>query len=90
MCERTAIQIAICEFQERAKSPEPQGVEMTKIVSALGLMIALSLGAIALFQPGLNEVMAQGAQPDVCSVSAFDEGYGVQSPASRAECVAAR
>ena len=53
-------------------------------------MIALSLGAIALFQPGLNEVMAQGAQPDVCSVSAFDEGYGVQSPASRAECVAAR
>ena len=63
---------------------------MTKIVSALGLMIALSLGAIALFQPGLSEVMAQGAVPDVCSASAMDEGYGVKSPASRAECVTPR
>jgi len=63
---------------------------MTKIVSALGLSIALSLSAIALFSPGLNEVMAQGAQPDVCSVGAFDEGYGVKNPASRAECVASR
>ncbi|MCB1541364.1 MAG: hypothetical protein KDJ25_11125 [Rhodoblastus sp.] len=63
---------------------------MTKIVSALGLMIALSLGAIALFQPGLSEVMAQGAQPDVCSASAMDEGYGVKGPASRAECVTTR
>ena len=53
-------------------------------------MIALSLGAIALFQPGLSEVMAQGAVPDVCSASAMDEGYGVKSPASRAECVTTR
>ncbi len=63
---------------------------MTKIVSALGLLIALSLGAIALFQPGLNEVMAQGAAPDACLASVIDEGYGVKSPASRADCVAAR
>ena len=63
---------------------------MTKIVSALGLMIALSLGAIALFQPGLNDVMAQGAVRDACAASAIDDGYGVASPASRADCVAAR
>ena len=63
---------------------------MTKIVSALGLIIALSLGAIALFQPGLNDVMAQGAVPDVCAASVIDEGYGVKSPASRAECVTTR
>ena len=63
---------------------------MTKIVSALGLLVALSLGGIALFQPGLSEVMAQGAMPDACAASAFDEGYGVKSPASRADCVATR
>ena len=63
---------------------------MTKIVSALGLMIALSLGAIALFQPGLNDVMAQGAVHDACSASAMDEGYGVTNPASRADCVTTR
>lgn len=63
---------------------------MTKIVSALGLIVALSLGGIALFQPGLNDVMAQGAVPDACSASAFDEGYGVQSPASRADCLTTR
>ena len=63
---------------------------MTKIVSALGLMIALSLGAIALFQPGLNVVMAQGAIADACVVGALDDGYGVKSPASRADCVTTR
>lgn len=60
---------------------------MTKIVSALGLIVALSLGGIALFQPGQNDVMAQGALPNACAAAAFDDGYGVQSPASRADCV---
>ncbi|HMN74231.1 MAG TPA: hypothetical protein PKA55_20405 [Rhodoblastus sp.] len=50
---------------------------MTKIVSALGLMVALSLGAIAWMG---TDVTAHAGVVGACAVdqvAAFDEGYGV-------------
>ncbi|MFT4096503.1 MAG: hypothetical protein QM651_05230 [Rhodoblastus sp.] len=50
---------------------------MTKIVSALGLMVALSLGAIAWMG---SDVTAHAGFVTACpagQIAAFDEGYGV-------------
>ena len=61
---------------------------MTKLVSALGLLVALSLGAIAFVGlPGGSDVMA-GETARACAPGevALDEGYGVSRLVAR-ECV---
>ena len=51
---------------------------MKKIVSALGLLVALSLGAIAWI--GGSDVMAhEGVAACETGQSAFDDGYGVSA-----------
>lgn len=53
---------------------------MKKIVSVIGLVIALSLGGIAWIGfPGSSDVMAsEGAQAAGCATTvSLDEGYGV-------------
>lgn len=76
--------MAIGEFRERARSPEPNGVVMTKIVSALGLMVALSLGAIAWMG---TDVTAHAGVVGACAAgqNALDDGYGVSLKADCAK-----
>jgi len=64
--------------QRAADTPELQGVVMKKIVSALGLLIALSLGAIA--WSGGSDVQASPEHPKgacAAGVMTLDDGYGV-------------
>lgn len=78
VCSRTAPDLDLDQFCQRAKSFAAQGVEMKKIVSALGLLVALSLGAIAWI--GGSDVMAhEGVAACETGQSAFDDGYGVSA-----------
>jgi hypothetical protein len=80
------------DFQLRAKSPVDQGVVMTKLVSVLGLLVALSLGAIAFFGvPGgwdvqAGEDLSPRVSQETCTAAdaALDEGYGVTRGTIRA------
>ena len=82
MRNRTAIGFEMDEFQWRAIAPVLQGVVMKKIVSALGLMIALALGGIAWIGfPGGSDVMADEGRVAAATCAqapvSLDEGYGV-------------
>ena len=51
---------------------------MKKLVSLLGLLVALSLGAIAWIGLPVTDVMAGQPQASACKTDlALDEGYGV-------------
>jgi hypothetical protein len=59
-------------------SPAADGVEMKKLITIFGLMIAISLGAIG-WTAGSNVMAGEGQQIDACAPGeiALDEGYGV-------------
>jgi hypothetical protein len=51
---------------------------MKKLVSLLGLLVAISLGAIAYIGLPVTDVMASQSQRNGCKTEiALDEGYGV-------------
>ena len=51
---------------------------MKKLVSLLGLLVAMSLGAIAYVGLPVNDVMAGQSKANGCKTEiALDEGYGV-------------
>lgn len=65
-------------------SPAAYGVEMKKLVPVFGLMIAISLGAIA-WTVGSNVMAGEGQKPGACAPGeiALDEGYGVSRHVAR-------
>ena len=80
---RTAATGLICEFAVRAMTPARQGVEMTKLLSFLGFLVALALGGIAFMGlPGGSDVMAGEdltVRAALCAPGdvELDQGYGV-------------